>query len=227
MDSYIPFIDLASSLTIRRELLENVKQKYPKLPCRDDMQWPSICQDDSSQEDKQADKHLRLDFTKMDCGDAMDDEDTTRNYWNSIQKKYESQMSDSASLSVSETDLLPHNWMVVNISVTDDKNTLLVSRRRPRREPLVFCIPLKERRDNDGGEHFTFEDGLGELKEILQLSDEGTRQAAQIKKDDREKKASWWAERKRLDMRLKELLDNIEFCWLGAFKVGHLFFRSG
>ena len=73
--------------------------------------------------------------------------------------------------------------------------------------------------EDDESEHFTYEDATKELKDILQASDEGTRQAINVRSDDKEAKAAWWSERKKLDLRMKELLDNIEFCWLGAFKV--------
>ena len=32
-------------------------------------------------------------------------------------------------------------------------------------------------------------------------------------------KIAWWDSRKQLDQRMKDLVENIEFCWLGAFKV--------
>ena len=62
-------------------------------------------------------------------------------------------------------------------------------------------------------------DAVGELREIIRQSDQGTREAANVNKDDRKERAAWWANRSALDKRLKELLENIEFCWLGAFKV--------
>lgn len=63
------------------------------------------------------------------------------------------------------------------------------------------------------------EDALHELREIVRLSDEGTRRAVHVKSDDPQARADWWAERAALDKRLQALLENIEFCWLGAFKV--------
>ena len=109
--------------------------------------------------------------------------------------------------------------MVISITLTDDKTALLISRRRPKHEPIVFYVPLKGRREEESEEHFSFDDAYSELNEILDLSKEGTSGAAAIKSEDREAKAEWWAQRKALDMRLRELLENIEFCWLGAFKV--------
>jgi separase len=67
------------------------------------------------------------------------------------------------------------------------------------------------------------QEALTELFEIVRLSDEGTRNAKHVKKDDPAARAAWWKERVALDTRLKTLLENIEFCWLGAFKVGRYF----
>jgi separase len=51
------------------------------------------------------------------------------------------------------------------------------------------------------------------------LSDQGTKDAIHVKPDDDEARAAWWKQRAELDSRLKTLLENIEFCWFGAFKV--------
>ena len=97
---------------------------------------------------------------------------------------------------------------------------MFVARQRPKQNALVFCVPLKEsRREDESEEHLTVQDALNELKEIVRLNDETTKQAVHVKTQDREARASWWAQRTELDKRLQELLENIEFCWLGAFKV--------
>lgn len=64
------------------------------------------------------------------------------------------------------------------------------------------------------------EDVLEELWEIVRLSDEGTRHAAHVKRDDLEARAGRWVERTALDKRLQALLENIKYCWLVAFKIG-------
>jgi separase len=157
--------------------------------------------------------------------DSEDEEDTPRDvkslkqYWETIRAKYQAHTLDPTSLSFTQADKLPANWTVVNISVTEDKNTMLVSRQRANIEPLIFCVPLKGRRESDEDEHLTFDDALDELREIIRLSDEGTRRAVHVKNNDQQARASWWAERSALDKRMQELLENIEFCWLGAFKV--------
>lgn len=138
-------------------------------------------------------------------------------YWQALAKKYQEQPYDSSNLAKPREIPLPANWTVVSISVTEDKNTMFVTRQCANKEPLIFYIPLKERRDSEDEEYLGFDDALAELREIIHLSDEGTKEAANVK--SREARAGWWANRSALDTRMKQLLDNIEFCWLGAFKV--------
>lgn len=101
---------------------------------------------------------------------------------------------------------------------------MFVSRQRPKAEPLVFCVPLERHNrhedDDDDDERFTYHDAVTELGNIIRESNEGTTRAQLVKGMDREAKAEWWATRAALDKRMQLLLDNIEFCWLGAFKVG-------
>ena len=67
--------------------------------------------------------------------------------------------------------------MVITINLTEDKNALLVSRQRPNKDPLVFCIPFKGR-DDDEDEHFDYYDAINELRSILSSSDAENRRAS-------------------------------------------------
>jgi separase len=207
-------------------MLEAIQHKYPPR-LTDDLSWPILNSEGISAPRSQPKiSHLSYD-------DALDEEDGSSlgespltAYWNDIQTRYQSQVLDPASLSVSQMTGLPSNWTVVHISVTEDKSTLFITRQEGGetcRSPLIFCVPLKGRRDNGSGEeeeeHLTFENALNELKDIVRLSDEGTKSAIHIKADDREARSAWWKTRMELDTRMRELLENIEFCWLGAFKV--------
>ncbi|KAF8075942.1 cysteine peptidase C50 [Lyophyllum atratum] len=190
-------LDASAAITLRREMLETIQHKFP-LQAVDDAKWPLIRPDGSLQPPLTGKSSSRFSF------------DTAL---------------DPLSISSSQTSGLPSNWTVVHINVTEDKSTLFITRQEcgdPTRTPLIFCVPLKGRRDNGGGideEHLTFEDAIDELKEIVRLSDEGTKAAVRIKTEDQEARAAWWKERNELDTRLRELLENVEFCWLGAFKT--------
>lgn len=214
-------LDASTGVTLRREMLEAIKQKFLDPVAYNDLQWPSLGVDAPAGNVKRA--HQRLNSDPFDNSD--DEVDLTaspwlRDYWNSVKSRYQSEGLALSDASASQCDILPAHWTVLNISVTDDKNTLLVTRRRAHRKPLVFCLPLKGRRENEADEHLAFSDVMNELKDILRLNDEGTRQAASVTKGDKAARAAWWANRTALDKKLQELLQNIEFCWFGAFKVG-------
>jgi separase len=220
------------AITLRREMLEAIQHKFPVFPSSDDLQWPPITPNGSPlpRPINRTQTRFTLNDPLMDSddddGDTFD-ENSLKKYWESIRAKYQSHTIDAPTLSSSQTSALPPNWTVVHITVTEDKRALFVTRQRggsdPDGDPLVFCVPLKGRRENAVGqeedEHLTFEDALGELKEIVRLSDNGTKDAIHIKGDDQTARARWWKERGDLDTRMRELLENIEFCWLGAFKV--------
>lgn len=222
-------LDISTAITLSREMLEAIQHKFPALTMFDDLQWPLASRTGSPISLTQSTAPSRLPLRRNSFGseldvsddEADDEERSLQDYWESVRSKYQSQAPDISTLSASQMAGLPQNWTVVHISVTDDKSTLFVTRQHGgnvKAAPLVFCVPLKGRRDDDEDEHLTFEDALREFNDIVKLSDEGTRGAVHIK-DDPEARARWWKERTTLDTRMRELLENIEFCWLGAFKV--------
>jgi len=167
---------------------------------------------------------------EADCDTDEDDSvakaEVIQNYWNTMRNKHQSQVLNPSALTSSDMVDLPDTWSIINISVTPDKGTLFISRQDGgvhANEPLVFCIPLKGRRDHGSGddeeEHLTFEGAIRELQDIVRSSDECTKSAVNIKADDEEARVSWWKQRGELDLRMKQLLENIEYCWLGAFKA--------
>ncbi|THV00746.1 hypothetical protein K435DRAFT_963900 [Dendrothele bispora CBS 962.96] len=227
-------LDASSALTLRSEMLEAIQQKFSALG-RDDLLWPSLATDGSPL--PQPRKTGRGLMVNQEGSSSDEDEgleigsSSLKEYWNSVRQRYLSYKLNAASLLSSSTSTiaeLPSNWTVVHITVSEDKNTLFISRQRgggnsttARDQPLIFCVPLKGRRDGPGDEndqHLTFEDAIVELDEIVRLSNETTKSAASIK-DNSTARAKWWKERGALDTRMKELLENIEFCWLGAFKT--------
>jgi len=218
-----PSLDASSALTLRNEMLEAIQQKFPALG-RDDLAWPSMAEDGSTLPTSRTGRR-GFDYSSDD--EEMNGSASLKAYWDSVRRRYQSYHLNAETLLSSSSSAiaeLPSHWTVVHITVTEDKNTLFISRQRggsPPKEPLIFCVPLKGRRDGPGDEddqHLTFEDAVRELEEIVRLSNETTKVAASIK-DDPAARSKWWKERGALDTRLKELLENIEFCWLGAFKV--------
>ncbi|KAJ7632765.1 cysteine peptidase C50 [Roridomyces roridus] len=212
-------LDVSTAITLSREMLEVIQHKFPAPTLDDDLRWPLASRSGSPLPCPPTKVSPRFDSSfgsELDVSDEIDsDESSLRDYWESIRTKYQSQAPDISTLSASQMAGIPRNWTV------DDKSTLFVTRQYGgdvKAAPLVFCVPLKGRREDEEDEHLTFEDALREFSDIVKLSDEGTRGAVNIK-DDSEARAQWWKERTALDTRMRELLENIEFCWLGAFKT--------
>ncbi|KAG9309980.1 peptidase family C50-domain-containing protein [Chiua virens] len=200
-------VDASSAITLHREMLEAIPHKFANAS-GDDLQWPLMTDDGTS---------------SGACNSPVDDDHdgVQRAYWSALEKKYTSLVLSPSSL-VESAPKLPYNWTVIHITLTPDKSSMFISRlHSPSSQPLLFCVPLRGRRDaeEDDESRLLLEDALDELQEIVRLSDEGTRRAAHVRSDDLQARAGWWAERAALDKRLKALLENIEFCWLGAFKT--------
>lgn len=215
--------DASASLTLSREMLEAIEHKFPNIT-HDDAHWPQITPNGSH--DPSTRPVLRARFDLDLSGDSSDEDDDghegcMKSYWEFIANKYRAHMYDQSALSTPSVDLLPLNWTVISITLTSDHKTLFVTRQRPRQEPLIFCVPLNDRREteDEDAQKLTYEDVMNEFKEIIASSDQGTRDAVNVDKNDKRARAEWWAKRTELDERLKTLLENIEFCWLGAFKV--------
>jgi separase len=140
-------------------------------------------------------------------------------YWASIRAKYEQLSFNLADLACSKMKNLPVNWTTIHIYVTEDRNTMFICRQRANQQPLVFSLPLKGRREAEEDGNLSFEDAIAELREIVHLSDQSTKGAINVKGQDKSARTAWWADRMALDNRLQKLLESIEFCWFGAFKV--------
>ncbi|KAI0266095.1 peptidase family C50-domain-containing protein [Gloeopeniophorella convolvens] len=213
-------LDACANITLRRELLEVISYKLPSFRTQDDLCWPLL--NVTGEQPAAAKTRMKtLAPSPFDSDDDSEDgaEDLfLTEYWRYIREKYQRLPFDSADLLRSKVDRLPKNWTVVHICVTEDQNTLFVTRQRAEQQPLVFSLPLKGRRETEDDEHLAFEDAISELREIIRLSDESTKSAINVKGQDQGARAAWWADRGALDKRLKELLESIEFCWFGAFK---------
>ena len=170
-------------------------------------------------------------YANLDSADIDDGGDTAINlkaYWKSVRDRYHSHHGLDKLGSTSHVNLLPANWTVVNISITEDKSTMFLSRQRPDSEPLLFCVPLERhgRKDDSTETQFLFDDAIHRLGDILRESDQSAKDAKDVSSEDRDAKAAWWAKRVALDKQMRDLLDNIEFCWLGAFKVHTIFLST-
>jgi separase len=207
-------------------MLEAIQLKLPDPSAADDLRWPlmtssgePLAAPPSTRHKKRMKAQPRNDSDEED--EDVDLEDANmKTYWTGVRQRHAAFSLDEQTLISDQAKHLPEHWVVVHISVSEDKNTMFISRQRANHQPLVFCLPLKGRREGDDDEEqLGFEDVVAELEEIIRLSDESTRNGQSVP-NHRDARAAWWAERAALDKRMMELVGNIEFCWLGAFKVG-------
>ncbi|TCD70963.1 hypothetical protein EIP91_000870 [Steccherinum ochraceum] len=239
-------LDSSAAITIRREMLEVIQHKFVDALAQDDMQWPLITANGSvmsplaksvSAKSRQMLRRQSGSPTPGSSSLTDDDsprvEDSSKAYWDFIASRYKAQLYEPSTLRASQTSFLPPHWTVISVTLTSDQKSLFVTRQRRANEPLIFCIPLKGRRESEEddeddevesrplteGGQMGYMEVLQELNEVVRLSDEGTRGASKVDKDDKHARAKWWKDRRDLDKRLQTLLENIEFCWLGAFKT--------
>ncbi|KAJ4488281.1 cysteine peptidase C50 [Lentinula aciculospora] len=210
-------LDGSSSLTLRSEMLEAITNKFPAISLHEELGWPKLSDSGAPLSYLQK-PEVASDDSDSDSGNL--DDTSLKKYWEAVRQRHQPYSMNAKTFTSSVVSKLPQNWTVAHISVTEDKNTMFISRQRGgcQAEPLVFCVPLKGRREDMADEHLTFEDALTEMNEIVSLSNETTKIAASIRHDPAAR-SKWWKKRGGLDTRLCELLENIEFCWLGAFKT--------
>lgn len=116
------------------------------------------------------------------------------------------------------THSLPESWSVVQLCVNELLDCMFITRHRHGQEPVVVRLPFDRlgRREEEE-ELFTYQTAKLELLEIIQSSNASSQRAKHV--DGTEARQQWWTERRALDSRLGELLENVEKRWLGVFKV--------
>lgn len=114
-------------------------------------------------------------------------------------------------------DIIPQEWSVVSISLSDNNHDLCISKLQAGQSPFVIRLPLERAtcRDADS-EIFNFQQGRAELHDIIKKANA----SCHDKRDFSVKgaKTAWWTERNALNVQLGELLKKIESVWLGGFK---------
>jgi separase len=205
---------------LRRELLESIEQKLQSKDA-DDMEWPVIeqsnCQKSGSS--RRTPTSANSPFGDPDGPDTA--EAAARTYWTAIRDRHKD-ISLEAVVKSQLVNRLPDNWTIVNIGVSDMEESLCIARRRPNQRSLLFCIPLKRANRNEmdaAANVLTINSAVNEMNAIVESSRQNGKRAGEVAGKGRESRAEWWSERASLDQRLCDLLENIEFCWLGAFKV--------
>ncbi|PTD04552.1 Separin [Fusarium culmorum] len=115
-------------------------------------------------------------------------------------------------------DLVPHNWSVFSVSLSDNHHDLCITKFQAGHSPFILRLPLERANSRDAdSDIFNFEHGKEEMMEIIRLANE-TSHSASRDFSVKGAKSAWWAERDALDGRLKDLLATVETTWLGGFK---------
>ena len=125
---------------------------------------------------------------------------------------------DTKDYQQTHIDIIPENWLVLQLSLDVDHNRLHFSRFRSGCQPFGLSIPLQRQGLHEADEEvFGFEQGRRELEDILEKANSSAQKARNALTKSSQK--SWWIERSSLDVRLKGLLMNIEKVWLGGFRA--------
>lgn len=203
-------IDAGASVTLQRELLDAIESKLRprELEAR---QWfrfrgfvPSKTKAGPSSPS-----------IKSDPTSESGEPGTRQSYWCDVARRHQ-QLELGQRSSVAHPQL-PPTWTVVSITVSPDRDHLILSRRGGAQEPIVFSLPIDRQSRREGEEEaLTVDAALEELRDIVEESNHATHAAKDLEGLDARKK--WWSQRRELDARLKVLLEGIETTWLGAFK---------
>ncbi|KAI8612609.1 peptidase family C50-domain-containing protein [Chytriomyces sp. MP71] len=142
----------------------------------------------------------------------------------SLHAAYEKEISwKPEDLSSQVIERLPATWTVVSLSADPNLDDLYVTRIRKDSTPAIFRLPMKRQAIREGEDNgFGLEALLTELHSIVSENNNTTKVAASVAAENRdqtrEEKSAWWATRRELDDRMKDILTQLEKYWLGGFK---------
>ncbi|KAK2591172.1 separin protein [Conoideocrella luteorostrata] len=124
---------------------------------------------------------------------------------------------DMSTFQKTYVELLPKNWCVISLSLSDNRHDLSITKLQAGHSPFILRLPLERANSRDAdSEVFNFEHGREELLDIIRLANETSHSARDF--SAKGERNAWWAEREALDTRLKDLLLTVETTWLGGFK---------
>lgn len=120
-----------------------------------------------------------------------------------------------------EQDLLvniPKKWAVVTVNICPETGNLALCRFEKGKTPFQLNLPLNRHSSRDPTEEcFSFDHGMKLLREIIDASNAtaSIERTGSIKTS--QERQNWWSERYDLNRRLKALLKEAEYLWLGGF----------
>lgn len=124
---------------------------------------------------------------------------------------------DFSSFQRDYIDIIPTRWAAVSISLNENRDELYVSRFQAGQNQLMIRLPLTRLNSRDEyKDALEYEVGLQELNDIIEGANSSAHRAKEMTSKGSRKE--WWKEREALDLRLKDLLENLEHVWLGGFR---------
>ncbi|CAG8464478.1 7082_t:CDS:10 [Acaulospora colombiana] len=203
------YLEMSKALTAKREMVTALNEKLKPPLSYNDMRWPPQLSNSTCSDNILVSKDAEI----------LDEETMSRmDFIRTLSDKYKNERLLTHEEFIPEfSDILPHNWTVCSISIDVETNDMYVCRYRREAVPLLLRLPLKRQSSREGeDEGFSYDDVIGEFNEILELSGQSMRVGKEYQ--TKQEKLKWWKERKKLDERMKNFLENIENCWFGGFK---------
>lgn len=119
-------------------------------------------------------------------------------------------------------NLLPDSWTIMTIDICSETGDLLISKlnKQSGYEPIFARLPLNRMSNLEKGNLvFDFNTAVEKLNDIINKSNESIKPAVTSSIKSKEDRKNWWRLRFSLDLEMKELLDDMEHKWLGAFSA--------
>ncbi|KAL3077054.1 hypothetical protein niasHT_035888 [Heterodera trifolii] len=106
---------------------------------------------------------------------------------------------DNSSQLQTQIGRMPENFTLINLSLDEEDNTLIMSRCNAAHEPIVTPICRLKKSDPV----------LEEMRELLMASDESVRTAGNDS-------TQFWTLRKQLDAKMRKFVEHFQFIWLSS-----------
>lgn len=138
-----------------------------------------------------------------------------------VEGQQSAQMHDKFEISTFQAeyiDIIPQDWNVLSMTLSQERDEILVSRMRSGETPFILRLPLTRHNSLDqDDEIFGYDQGRAELQDVIRLANSSAHSAQDL--SHKGAKTEWWERRATLDARLKDLLTNMESIWFGGFKA--------
>ncbi|KAK6204892.1 peptidase family C50-domain-containing protein [Scheffersomyces amazonensis] len=113
---------------------------------------------------------------------------------------------------------LPENWSIITLDICPFSGNLVLSKFIKGSYPINITLSLNRTSSTKKNEsQISFDDMKKNFLDIIKQSDISTKASTTSKITSREERKSWWKLRFHLDLRMKDLLEQVENQWLGGF----------